>query len=256
MRRSRHGQVLVVALAFVLPAAILVGFLHNHGLLLQQRQHLQLAADRAAVSGALLESDLLSSIAWTNLALGDVHAQGVLHCVNTATAGTLAEIEDWGRRQGIIVDPPSAVGGLGMVERYEEVYDTASEELAKVSRWETRLQQMQHNLAALGMQLIRREVYRTALVNLGVQGDESVDGLVHVALFPYERHWAPTGTQEESWHVSYDGFDSWSLENQQGALWNVTSTSDGTILLSILLTCSSRTARLRFAPPRQFYILE
>ncbi|MGE4157895.1 MAG: Tad domain-containing protein [Planctomycetota bacterium] len=227
-KKSLRGQVMVVSLAFLLPAAILVAFLHNHGLLLQHRQRLQVAADRAAVSGSLLECDLLSAIAWTNLALADVHAQGVLHCVNTATAGTLAEIEDWGRKQGIIVDPPSVVGGLGAVERYQEIYNTASAELPNIVRWETRLLQMQHNLAALGKQLIQREVYRTALANLGVEGEESVDGMVHVAMFPFNRQWAPSALQEESWHVSYDGFSNWSLENTQGALWNVTATQDGT----------------------------
>lgn len=228
VRKSRCGQVMVVSLAFLLPAALLVAFLHNHGLLLQQRQRLQLAADRAAVSGALLESDLLSAIAWTNLAIADIHAQGVLHCVNTATAGTLAEIEDWGLLQGFPVDPPSEIGGVGAIGRYQEIYAVADAELPKIVRWETRLMQMQHNLAALGKHLVRREVYRTALANLGVDGDESTDGLVHIAMFPFDRQWVPSGTQEESWHVSYDGFSNWTLENTQGQLWNVTTTQDGT----------------------------
>jgi len=227
-KNNKCGQALVIGIFALIPMAMFMCMIVNVSMLIEHKRDLQTAADHSAAAGALVQADMISSIAWINIALADIHAQATRVAVNTSVSGTLAELEQdskdaelmaatWGTSASF--DMPSAL--VGKADEFKNsVFPEALKEIdpnpenlnEKVSnnnlprgralQWQKRLEVMQANIAALSGTLIKRHIWRTAMVNLGVEDPQNKEGQVHVNLFPFHAKYIPSGEKSESWWIT------------------------------------------------------
>ena len=68
--RDEGGQGIVFAAASLLVMVGFVALVFNVGTVVENRMRIQMAADNAAYSGAMVQANALSTIAWINSAMG------------------------------------------------------------------------------------------------------------------------------------------------------------------------------------------
>jgi hypothetical protein len=95
---DESGQGIIFAAATLLVLVGFLAFVFNIGRLLDRRTKTQIAADAAAYSGAMVEADAVSAIAWINSAMSQVYYSSLKYAVAMNEAAVAAEVE---RRMGV-----------------------------------------------------------------------------------------------------------------------------------------------------------
>ncbi|GEM_PF-2786675 len=188
--RDESGQSLVfAALTFfvmVVVALIVVGV----GEATTAQMEVQHAADAGAYGGALVLSDCVSQIAWTNEAMAHVYYHAMRYAVDTATTGVLAELKTHPPQYGRgtlfpqhIIPSDDVVGINDPVARYDEAYQRADEWIPRAEAWLRRLSRLQRGIAVLAPEAIMNQAYYTAFEN----------GAERVAFYPEAIELIPQG---------------------------------------------------------------
>jgi hypothetical protein len=213
-KQSRSGQALVMGIFALLPMCMFMMMIFNNSLVVKQKRNLQIAADSGVASGAIVQADMISSMAWINYALADIYTQGTRTAVNLAVAATLAELESDGIAAGY--PAPASLNLSGRITQFDEAWNIALEDIdptplditdpesgarGRSIQWQERLSAMQYNIGTLAANLIKRQIWRTTMTNLGEEDGKSEDGRVHINLFPYHGSYVPKGDGSESWLI-------------------------------------------------------
>ena len=132
-----------------------VAFVFNIGRLLDRRTKMQIAADAAAYSGAMVEADAVSAIAYINSAMSQVYYNSLKYAVDVNEAAVAAELE---RRMNYPSYEPGAVAWPA----YQTVYSTASAGLQQAKQWMVQLSQLENAIAIVAPRLAEEEMYVVA----------------------------------------------------------------------------------------------
>ena len=91
--RDESGQGIIFAAASMVMLVGFVALVYNVGRLTERRTKTQLAADACAYSGAMVMSNSLSAIAWTNSAMAQVYYDCLKYAVDVTVTGVAAAAE-------------------------------------------------------------------------------------------------------------------------------------------------------------------
>ncbi|MBN2711501.1 MAG: hypothetical protein JXR97_03575, partial [Planctomycetes bacterium] len=156
--RDESGQSLIFAVLTLFGLVMMSLMILGVAEATSMQMRLQNAADAAAYSGAQVEADCISHMAWLNVGMSDIYYSSMRYAVDNATYATLAELEDaW-----IAFPSGSKADALGfsddMNSKWQDAYDVASEEIPRAERWLKRLSGIQHCISSIAPLLIERQV--------------------------------------------------------------------------------------------------
>ena len=91
--RDEAGQGIIFAAASLVVLVGFVALVYNLGRVIEGRTRMQLAADSAAYSGAMVEANSLSAIGWINSAMAQTYYNSLKYAVDVNVSGVAAELE-------------------------------------------------------------------------------------------------------------------------------------------------------------------
>jgi Flp pilus assembly protein TadG len=186
---DQRGQAILFAAASIMVLAGFVALVFNIGQVTERRARVQLAADNAAYSGALVQANGLSSIAWINNGMAQIYTNLTRYAVDVCTTGVVAELEHRLNR-----------GGLG-VSDYQAAITNAQTWLPRGKEWMTDLSRIENAVAIVTPRLMQETMYNVA----------KVDGAERVTLYPTPRLF-PAGSSEQ--HFLIEQFaQGWRVTN-------------------------------------------
>jgi Flp pilus assembly protein TadG len=214
---DESGQGIIFAAAALLVLVGFVAFVFNIGRLLDRRTKVQIAADAAAYSGAMVEADAVSAIAYINSAMSQVYYNAMNYAKDVDVAAVAAELE---RR----TNADGAPGGPAWTA-YQAAYNNAQVALPQAKQWMLQLSQLENAIAIVAPRLIQEEMYAVA----GRAGGErmsvypsfrmfpSPDDLVQFAISYLGNGWQITNlTNQQTLTVTLSG-GTWDLQWSGGA---------------------------------------
>jgi hypothetical protein len=170
--REESGQGILFAAATLLVLVGFVAFVFNIGRLLDRRTKMQIAADAAAYSGAMVEANAVSAIAWINSAMSQVYYNAMSYAKDVDMAAVAAELE---RR----MNPNGAPGGAAW-DAYQMAYSQAATNLPMAKLWMVQLSQLENAIAIVTPRLAEEEMFAVA----GRAGAERMSVYPSFRMFP------------------------------------------------------------------------
>lgn len=189
--RDEGGQGVLFAAASMMVLVAYVALVTNVGATATRRIRTQIGTDAAAYSGAVIQANSISAIAWINSGMAQVYRQIMRYSVDLSAAGVAAEME---RRQGST--------GLAHVA-FQEARQRAQAGIPHAKQILEDLSVIQNAIAIITPELMWQEMYRV--------GQEH--GLERIAVFPFQRMFPHEG-QEANFLIE-------KLENPPG--WRITN---------------------------------
>ncbi|MBN2712309.1 MAG: Tad domain-containing protein, partial [Planctomycetes bacterium] len=95
--QDESGQSALFAVLTLMLIIIVLAYTFNVGMTVNQRVRLQHAADSAAFSGAVVEANALSSIAWLNNCETYLHSKLQQHMIDVVMYSSASAVAEWGR---------------------------------------------------------------------------------------------------------------------------------------------------------------
>ncbi|MGD1000716.1 MAG: pilus assembly protein TadG-related protein [Candidatus Brocadiia bacterium] len=173
---DESGQGIIFAAATLLLLVGFVAFVFNFGRLLDRRTKTQIAADAAAYSGAMVEADAVSAIAYINSAMSQVYYNSLKYAVDMNESAVAAELE---RRMNFTTNPPFTPGGPSW-NTYLTVYSTVSQSLPEAKQLMLQLSQLENAIAIVTPRLVQEEMFAVA----GRAGGERMSVYPSFRMFP------------------------------------------------------------------------
>ena len=179
LHRDQHGQGLVFAALSFLIAIMSISMVYNVGHVVATRISVQNAADSAALSGALIQADCYSTVAWINNGMAQIYHALLRQMADMTTFAVLAELEDPGGRlrQGEELEPqdlihcasPLVVWGEGSpyagttaCVKLAELRDRARTVFPEAKQWLMELSLLEQAIVLAGQVMVDDEVDRIA----------------------------------------------------------------------------------------------
>ena len=197
--RDESGQGIIFAAASMVMLVGFVALVYNVGRLTERRTKTQLAADGCAYSGAMVMSNSLSAIAWTNSAMAQVYYNCLKYAVDVNVTGVAAAAE---RMNGTSGEACNA---------YQLAYDRAAENLPRGKQILTDLSRIQNAIAILTPRLAEEEMFA---VGARAGAAEETRGVERLSLFPSTRLF-PLGESLISYRIEQFA-DGWRITNLLG----------------------------------------
>ena len=172
--REETGQGIIFAAASLLVLVGFLAFVFNIGRLLDRRTKMQIAADAAAYSGAVVEANAVSAIAYINSAMSQVYYNSLKDAVDMNEAAVAAELEC--RING----PNAAPGGPAWTTYTQTVFPVASSGLRQAKQWMLQLSQLENAIAIVAPRLVQEEMFAVA----GRSGGERMSVYPSFRMFP------------------------------------------------------------------------
>jgi hypothetical protein len=196
-RTREAGQGLVFSAISILLLVGFVALVYNIGRLTEKRTKIQIAADSAVYSGALVEANSLSTIAWINSAMAQAYYSSVNQGVNECAAATgtymkwyVANFEDdaadpeW-------IDPTAKATAVMELSSLGNAYRDSRIQRGVSINWMQSLAQMGYTTALLSAKLAEDEMFAVARSMYGDEYDEdaaddgsSVPAGLRIATYP------------------------------------------------------------------------
>jgi hypothetical protein len=188
---DESGQGILFAAATLLLLLGFVAFVFNIGRLLDRRTKVQIAADAAAYSGAMVEADAVSAIAYINSAMSQVYYNALKYAVDMNESAVAAELEYRMTPQyyGLTLDQQGPNGPAwqayygapqGSPPSPSSVYFFSSTGLQQAKQWMVQLSQLENAIAIVAPRLIQEEMYAVA----GRTGGERMSVFPSFRMFP------------------------------------------------------------------------
>ena len=223
--RDERGQALLFAAASIM---ILVGFIavvYNLGRITERRTAIQLAADDAAWSGATVQANSLSTIAWANNGLAQIYTTMVQYAVDVCITGVAAEME---HRK----DPTAPPGPAG--QAYIDAVSKAAEGMPAGKTLMLDLSRIENAVALVTPRLMQETMIDAAKAN----GAERVSVYPTTRLYPH-----PSGSR----HYRIEQFtEGWRITNlDTGEMlwvyklareWHIVYSNSGIIREEVVIT--------------------
>mgnify|MGYP006283145657 CR=1 FL=1 len=170
--KNENGQALIFSIMAALFLIVPIMMVYNVGHVVKRRIRIQNSADAAALAGAQVEADILSTIAWINNGMSVMYGHATRRIVDVNTYATMAALVEHGE----FCDEPLTTAELNdgtdgnlspeqIKAKYEEVWENADEWVPKCRDWITVLSKIEHSLALITPDLVEMEVLRTASAN-------------------------------------------------------------------------------------------
>jgi hypothetical protein len=223
-RRDERGQGILFAAASLI---ILVGFVvlvANIGRVVERRVRVQLAADSAVYSGAMVEANSLSAIGWINSAMGQVYYNAMKYSVDVNVTAVAAELE---RRVN---------GGPGPAwNAWTAAMARARENMPLAKEYMRDLSRLEHAIAILTPRLVQEEMFAVATQATG----ERISTFPSFRLFPF------TGSSI-SYRIEHFA-NGWRITNLTGGtnesvyvyltgrVWHIEYSNDGIVRQTVLV---------------------
>ena len=221
--RDERGQGILFAAASLL---VLVGFVmlvFNLGRVIERRVRVQLAADSSVYSGAMVEANSLSAIAWINSAMSQVYRSALKYAVDVNVAAVAAELEHR--------------VGAGAVARtaWQNAYARAQANMPLAKEYMRDLSRLEHAIAILTPRLVQEEMFAVAERATG----ERISTFPSFRLFPF----AGSNISYRVEHFS----SGWRITNLSGGtnesvyiylvgnVWHIEYSNDGLVKQTVLI---------------------
>jgi len=150
--RDESGQGLLFAAASLVVLVGFVALVFNFGRVIERRTRMQLAADAAAYSGAVVAANSLSSIAWINSAMAQLYYNSIKYAVDVCVSGVAAKMAlIQGRR-----DAAEAV------EVHRAAWERAKDGLLAAKKRMVDLSRVENAIAILTPRLVQEEMFAVA----------------------------------------------------------------------------------------------
>jgi hypothetical protein len=238
---DESGQGIIFAAATLLVLVGFLAFVFNIGRLLDRRTKMQIAADAAAYSGAMVEADAVSAIAYINSAMSQVYYNSLKYAVDMNESAVAAELE-YVMSPQYQLDPKGAPDGPAWLTYSQTVYPNASAGLQQAKLWMLQLSQLENAIAIVAPRLVQEEMYAVA----GRAGGERMSVYPSFRMFP-----SPDDTVQFSISCLGNGWLITNLANQQtlgvtlsGNTWDLLWNNDA----------SSRDVKITQVPPSTWQI--
>ncbi len=182
---DESGQGIIFAAATLLLLVGFVAFVFNFGRLLDRRTKTQIAADAAAYSGAMVEADAVSAIAYINSAMSQVYYNSLKYAVDMNESAVAAELEYLMSPQYVQTllnpqNPPAAPSGPAWIAYSQTVFPVASNGLQQAKQWMLQLSQLENAIAIVTPRLVQEEMFAVA----GRAGGERMSVYPSFRMFP------------------------------------------------------------------------
>ncbi len=202
---DESGQGIIFAAATLLVLVGFLAFVFNIGRLLDRRTKTQIAADAAAYSGAMVEADAVSAIAYINSAMSQVYYNSLKYAVDVNEAAVAAQLE-YAMSPQYQLNPKGPPSGPAWNAYSTTVYPAASIGLQQAKQWMLQLSQLENAIAIVAPRLVQEEMFAVA----GRAGGERMSVYPSFRMFP-----SPDDTVQFAISCLGNGWQVTNLTNQQ-----------------------------------------
>jgi hypothetical protein len=166
-RRLIHeedGQGLIFGAVTLFVLVFCIAMVHNVGQVAGERTRVQSAADAAAYAGALIEADVVSSVAWMNEGMAYVYYHMMRYAVDNIAYSTLAEFKKHPKAPA----PPGPqisddhLGEVGVEGKAAAAHQRAKDWIDRGEQWLKRISNVEESMAMACFSLMRQEIFRVA----------------------------------------------------------------------------------------------
>lgn len=222
--RDESGQGLIFGAVTLFVLVFCVSMVHNVGQVAAERTRCQSAADAAAYSGALVEADVVSSVAWMNEGMAYVYYHLMRYVVDNICYATLRRFKQHPPSGGPTI--PDSLLGIDNVEaKYQASHARAEEWLDRGEDWLRRVSNIEESMAMSCFSLMRQEVFRVAREN----------GAEYVTVWPDLVFWPDPDSQltiiierlSNGWRLTADNGYTFEVREIGEERWQITC-NDGT----------------------------
>ena len=160
--RGQTGQGLVFTAISLLVLVGFVALVYNIGRLTERRTKIQIAADAAVYSGALVEANSLSTIAWCNSAMAQCYYNGVRCGVNECVSGAGALLRHkTATDPGDVPDADRIAAWTGFTKLASHFKNAREQKLLAID-WMRDLSRVSYTTAILAPKLAEEEMFAVA----------------------------------------------------------------------------------------------
>lgn len=224
--KHRRGQAIIFSAVSVVLLAFFIALVYNLGQITERRAGIQIAADSAAYSGAMVMANSLSSIAWINDGMAQIHSRLIRYVVDVNTTAVLAELEN--RQLPVDIDYPIPTPSSNAAEdAYIEAIQRAHEWIPRGKEWMRDLSRIQHTISLVTPRLMQETMYDVANDN----------GSERVSIYPTTRLFPHAGSErsfrieqfEEGWRITNLDPDSGEMlwVYREDGEWNIVYSRQG-----------------------------
>jgi len=239
--RDQGGQGILFAAASIVVLVAFVSLAFNVGAAVAQRTRVQMSADAMAYSGAVIQANALSSVAWINSGMAQTYYRLMRHSVDLGVTAVAAELE---RRASMAPDGVVNAAAWQATEAfraYSEAKGLAREQIPLARDFVRDLSRIENAIAIVTPELVWDEMFAVGEAN----------GSERMAIFPYQRMF-PHDTGELSYRVEKlaDGWRITNLNSQNGEMvsvrliggdWHIQYTNGDTTTYEWVVTQESST---------------
>lgn len=195
--RDESGQGIVFAAASMILMVGFVALVFNVGTVVENRMRIQMAADNAVYSGAMVQANSLSTIAWINSAMAQIYYNCQRYAVDVNVTG-VAAVAELRLTQG-------APGGEACAA-HRRAWERAETYLPEAKNWLVDLTRMENAIAILTPRLVEEEMF-----SVGMQS-----GVERLSLYPSNRMFPHEG---DTLSYRIERFDKgWRITTPPGSL--------------------------------------
>ena len=239
--RDEGGQGIVFAAASLLVMVGFVALVFNVGTVVENRMRIQMAADNAAYSGAMVQANALSTIAWINSAMAQIYYNCQRYAVDVNITG-VAAVAELRLTQG--------TGDRVACGTHKDAWIRAEKYIPKAKDWLVELTRIENAIAILTPRLVEEEMF-SVVKQAGVE---------RLSLYPSNRMF-PHGGNTLSYRIERfaQGWRITNLTGGNGELlyvylagdeWHIEYSNDGVIRQEVIIRQESTTRwNIRYYEP-------
>ena len=231
---DESGQGILFAAASLVLLVGFVALVYNVGRLTERRTKIQLAADAAAYSGAMVEANSLSTIGWINSAMAQIYYNSLKYAVDVNVTGVAAKME--------LILSQGDPGQGEAVSAFQEIVSRRGDDLLRAKQWMLDLSRIENAIAILTPRLVEEEMFAVAARAGAVAGRPAVE---RVSLYPSYRMF-PLDSSSMSFLIEQFG-NGWRITNLRGGSnemvsiflidneWRLTYSNDGIVIQEVVI---------------------
>ncbi len=162
--REESGQGLIFGAVSLFVLVFCVSMAHNVGQVASERTRVQTAADAAAYAGAMVEADVVSSVAWMNDGMAYVYYHLMRYAVDNISYSTLRRFRMHPPGGGPVISD-SELDCENVEGQYQASFNRAREWIDRGEKWLRRISNIEESMALSCFTLMRQEIFRVGVEN-------------------------------------------------------------------------------------------
>lgn len=208
LKNDQSGQVIVMGAISAVFMVMCVMLVYNTGIVATERVDIQQTADAAAYTGALMQADALSTIAWINEGMAYIYYNIMSYAVNNIVEATNAKIQ-----MDLGAVPYDAISA------YQNSYTIAADWITEGRQWMWDLSAIEYGIAIATPEMVKQEIFDIAKQN----------GADCVAVYPEDFVLYPRGDYYFGLQATKIGSMGWEIRSLDPNIpWVIRVEADGT----------------------------